>query len=347
MNSGEQITIIGGGLAGLALGIALRRHDVPVTLIEARDYPRHTVCGEFICGRGTGVLRELGLYDELLGAGAVEARTVSLFFRRGQPLNMALPAAALCVPRHTLDTLLARDFERSGGDLRLKSRFAASYDQSGIVRASGRRRGESGSSELWFGVKAHFTGVTLSADLEMHLVPGGYVGLCRHGDGSVNACGLFRQHAKRARRGNEQGLDLLKGPESSLLRKRMFGGQLIPGTFCAVAGLDLAPGVGERTSECRIGDALTMIPPLTGNGMSMALESAAIAANPLAGYSQGEMEWGRAQRSIATACEQTFGRRLRWARLLHAAVFTRFQSALACLAIQWPTLPNAFYTRTR
>ncbi len=143
------------------------------------------------------------------------------------------------------------------------------------------------------------------------------------------------------------GLDFLKGPEFSLLRKRMFWGQLIPGTFCAVAGLDLAPSVGRRTSECRIGDALTMLPPITGNGMSMALESAAIAANSLEGYSQGEMEWGRAQRSIAVACEQTFARRLRWARLLHAAVFTRFQSALACLAIQWPALPNAFYRRTR
>ena len=44
------IEIIGGGLAGLSLGLALRRGGVPVTLHEAGEYPRHRVCGEFITG---------------------------------------------------------------------------------------------------------------------------------------------------------------------------------------------------------------------------------------------------------------------------------------------------------
>ena len=71
------ITIIGGGLAGLTLGIALRQRDVPVTLFEAGGYPRHRVCGEFICGNGIEVLRELGLHSKFLAAGAIEARSAS------------------------------------------------------------------------------------------------------------------------------------------------------------------------------------------------------------------------------------------------------------------------------
>ena len=48
----EHLTIVGGGLAGLTLGIGLRQRGVPVTVYEAGRYPRHRVCGEFISGRG-------------------------------------------------------------------------------------------------------------------------------------------------------------------------------------------------------------------------------------------------------------------------------------------------------
>ena len=52
----KSIAIVGGGLAGLTLGIGLRQRGVPAALWEAGRYPRHRVCGEFICGRGHGGL---------------------------------------------------------------------------------------------------------------------------------------------------------------------------------------------------------------------------------------------------------------------------------------------------
>jgi len=52
MPSCKPITIVGGGLAGLTLGIGLRQRGVPVTIWEAGKYPRHRVCGEFISGNG-------------------------------------------------------------------------------------------------------------------------------------------------------------------------------------------------------------------------------------------------------------------------------------------------------
>ena len=55
------IEIIGGGLAGLSLGIALRRAGVPVALHEAGAYPRHRVCGEFIAGLEGSTIERLGL----------------------------------------------------------------------------------------------------------------------------------------------------------------------------------------------------------------------------------------------------------------------------------------------
>ena len=45
-----------------------------------------------------------------------------------------------------------------------------------------------------------------------------------------------------------------------------------------------------------------MIAPFTGNGMSMAFESAEIAISPLAAYARQEIQWGDAQRAIAEEC---------------------------------------------
>src|SRR6266567_1458074 len=92
----KPITIVGGGLAGLTLGIGLRQRGIPVVLWEAGAYPRHRVCGEFICGRGLDSLTRLGLRDSLLQAGAVEAHTAAFFF--GKASSPTRPLAPGLVP---------------------------------------------------------------------------------------------------------------------------------------------------------------------------------------------------------------------------------------------------------
>src|SRR5262245_23904054 len=136
----KPVTIIGGGLAGLTLGIALRREDVPVTIWEAGHYPRHRVCGEFISGRGQDVLMQLGLKEKLLAAEA-RAATSAQFWIGDTPLpKQELPQRALCLSRHVLDELLATEFKKQGGDLRENARWQSEGPQAGLIMANGRRR---------------------------------------------------------------------------------------------------------------------------------------------------------------------------------------------------------------
>jgi len=60
-----------------------------------------------------------------------------------------------------------------------------------------------------------------------------------------------------------------------------------------------------------------MTPPVTGNGMSMAVESAALALGPLAAYSRAELTWMSANEEISGACDLAFAARLRRAQWLH------------------------------
>src|SRR5262245_1701019 len=108
----RPITIVGGGLAGLTLGIGLRQRGVPVTIHEAGKYPRHRVCGEFISGRGQESLRRLGLDKLLVDAGAVNATSAAFFSETKSTAPRALPSKAICLSRFDLDHALAAEFSR-------------------------------------------------------------------------------------------------------------------------------------------------------------------------------------------------------------------------------------------
>jgi 2-polyprenyl-6-methoxyphenol hydroxylase-like FAD-dependent oxidoreductase len=321
MPAAKSITIIGGGLAGLGLGIGLRRQGIPVTLYEAGDYPRHRVCGEFISGRGQESLAALGVGSMIESAGACQARTAAFFSATQFSPVRPLPSPALCFSRWRLDALLADHFRRLGGDLRTGQRFDPGNAAEGIVRASGRRLAAEPAAARWFGLKIHARNVVLQADLEMHVSAAGYVGLCRIEDGEVNVCGLLRllpgekKSAPEARR-------MLCGPPGSLLAERLAGAEFDQKSFCAVAGLTLQPVRAVARPEVCVGDAITMIPPVTGNGMSMAFESAELAVGPLVSWSQGRGEWPEIRREIAGLCDQRFARRLAWAQWLQRAMLT-------------------------
>jgi flavin-dependent dehydrogenase len=345
MSKPLPITVVGGGLAGLTLGIALRQRDVPVTIWEAGRYPRHRVCGEFICGRGRDTIRALGLESVLLDAGAIEAATTAFFAGSSASPVHLLPDRALCLSRFALDSALAVQFSRLGGELHDGVRWTEPGPDEGVVKATGRRAQTQPGGWHWFGLKAHTLRAELTADLELHFTPNGYVGLCRLSGGIVNVCGLFRR--RHATPSTPPPKEMLMGSTGSALYARLANCEIAADSVCAVGGLDLRPNPHRDSRECRIGDALTMIPPFTGNGMSMAMEAAAVAAGPLEQWSRGETSWAATRQSIARRCDEVFGRRLAWAGWLHQLMFI---SPLQPAMVRW--LPrsqwswNLLFSRT-
>ncbi|HWQ90488.1 MAG TPA: FAD-dependent monooxygenase [Clostridia bacterium] len=346
MGATKPITIVGGGLAGLTLGIALRRRGIPVTLFEVKPYPRHRVCGEFISGRGLSILDRFGLAKPAFAAGAQLARSVVLHWAGGISPARHLPAPALSISRYELDALLARVFVAAGGDL-CHHRWRGGFDREGLVCAAGRVPHTAEGGWRWFGLKVHATGVELAADLELHARSDGYVGLSRLSGGRTNVCGVFRRRAGQPQ-GPVEWRQVLSGPAGTRLHQVLKRAELVEGTFCSVAGLNFPRALPMPDGTMRIGDALAMIAPATGNGMSMAFESAELALSPLVQYSLGQRSWAQAQALVAQGCRDLFSSRLLWGqRLQRLLLFRLLPGSLAGALLSSTKVWQVFVQHTR
>ncbi len=305
----HEITIAGGGLAGLSLAASLRLLEVPVTVLEAGNYPRHRVCGEFISGVSERTLSTLGILD--LFSDARHHQSLG-WYECGKIIHRdTLESPAYGISRHLLDERLRDKVVKLGGSVRtgVRSRPEAS---DGFVWAAGRKA-RNGS---WIGLKGHVRNPPQSADLEMHTGNNGYAGLAGVEDGWTNVCGLFRLD----RTIKADGADLLPAYLDAGGNRRLAGAlrkcEWRRGSFSAVAGFELGRQV-ETPGMLALGDAESMIPPFTGNGMSMAFQAAECAAGPLADWAEGVISWQNAVNRARAAVRRKFRRRLTVAGVLH------------------------------
>jgi len=334
------VEIVGGGLCGLALGLALRRAGVPVTLFEASGFPRHRVCGEFISGLDERTAESLGAREFLSDAHPHRSVTYHL---RGKPLRpFTLPAAALGISRHTLDARVAGAFVAAGGDLRTNTRAPEDEAPPGRVFAVGRKR----KGPFWVGLKVHVRNLALVNDFEVHLGARCYVGLSRIEDGAVNVCGIFAPQ-EHPRRGVELLLSYLESAGLSELAARIRSAEPDHGSFCATAAT-LGDWRIPNSGRVRVGDACATIPPFTGNGLAMALQGAAMAVEPLLAYACGDAGWEEAAGRIASSQRARFRRRLALAALMHPFFLERRRQTWLAAAVGSQLIPfSAFYAALR
>jgi flavin-dependent dehydrogenase len=218
---------------------------------------------------------------------------------------------AFGISRYLLDGRLRQLAIAAGADVRTGVR-ARPEPREGLVWAAGRRP----HNGPWIGLKAHVKHLPMAADLEMHAGRNGYAGLAGVEDGWTNVCGLFRIDRTIQASGENLLAAYLEAGGNRQLATALRAAEWREGSFSAVAGFELGrqePVPGLLT----LGDAESMIPPFTGNGMSMAFQAVECALGPLVAWSQGEQSWQHAANIVRAAVARKFKRRLAVAGMLH------------------------------
>ena len=342
--------IVGGGPAGAAAALALARAAEKPRLLERTVGPHDTVCGAFVGWDAVAALGRLGIDPFALGAHPIG--TLRLF-GSGRTVETRLPRTAAGLSRRCLDETLLGAAAAAGARVE-RGRAVRAADPAGRtvrsddgeeigaealllatgkheLRGAGRPRDTSSDP---VGLRTALApspelAATLDGMIELHLFDGGYAGLLLQEDGRANLC-LSVQRWRLKRDGGIPNLVSSVADELPALRARLAWGE--PGPWNAVSGVPY--GWYARTTGpglYRLGDQGAVIASLAGDGIAIALESAAEAAAAiLAGRDASDYQ-ARLGRRAAVPLAVAEG--LRWAaeRPLPRASLMRLVAAAPAL----------------
>ncbi len=285
----SDIAIAGGGLAGAAAACHLARAGRRVTLFERTAEPAHKICGECL---GPGAQRELAsLGIDIAGLGAHRIDRLRLV-RGGRSADVRLPFVAAGLTRKRLDEALLERAAASGAAIHRGVAFEA--PRAGpVLLATGKHelrahKREAAASDL-VGFKSYFRvrpdqHAALRHMIELHLFADGYAGL-QLVEHAANLCLLVTRDALHRAGGDWPHLLADLVGRNPILAARLDGAEELLDRPLAIARVPFGfvhPAPADDASELyRLGDQAGVIHAFTGDGMSLALGSASLAARVL------------------------------------------------------------------
>lgn len=349
-----DVAIIGAGISGACASIRLAKNGARVLLLEAGDFPRHKVCGEFLSPESKSIFARLAVLETLKNAGAIPVNSARVVSRSGREVKLDLPQSALAISRFELDRILASAAQNAGAKVLCRTRVRAvrpemdgfeiftargNFQARIILNAAGRNTNwlprEDGSTPppasgqtKYVGLKTHFKSSNFPAGLvELHAWRGGYCGLVQVEGGVLNACLLTRYDILKGRAPEEFWSDLLH--HLPALRARLQGAQIqMPWLATGNVVFSGSTPVAGKLWNC--GDAAGFIHPLAGDGMAMAARSGELAGAILSSHLREDISEKQAREIYQLAWQREFASRLKWA--------ARFQKCLIDSQLVAPAL---------
>ena len=328
MSLDHEVIIVGAGPAGCAAALRLAQEGRRVLLVDRADFPREKVCGEGLMPHGLAALATLGIQvagksfcgiryvagDRLaegrfpsgrLGAGvrryALDKQLLECCAERPE-IEVRLGQAVRGLRRHVdrVEVLFSDQVCTAAAVV------GADGLHSQVRRWVGLQRPSRG--RLRYGLRRHYRLATATAGdwVEVHLADGMELYLTPTGASEINLAVLLEKEGMKGLKGRpEAGFDAWVD-RCPAMRERLAGA--VPITPVRVTGpLRQHPSALVSDRVVLVGDAAGFVDAITGEGMSLGILGAILAAEVL----HDALERGRLDASALSAYPRRFRRRKR------------------------------------
>ncbi|MBC7887646.1 MAG: FAD-dependent monooxygenase [Ferruginibacter sp.] len=367
-----DVSIIGGGLAGLALAIQLGNNGYKVILFEKEQYPFHKVCGEYISLESWDFLESLGLPLHDMGLPIIKKLMVSS--PNGNYLQQNLPLGGFGVSRYTLDNELKKiavsklvnlhdqckvtgvfftgeEFVLETGSGKFTSKLCCgSFGKRSNIDIQLKRNfitQKNNKLNNYIAVKYHIK-TTFPADtIALHNFKNGYCGISTIEADQCCLCYLTTSANLKLNNNSIPEMERNVLSKNKYLQTIFEKSELLYKSPVTISQISFSKKSQVDNHILLLGDAAGMITPLCGNGMSMALHSSKIAAAFIGAYLQNSISREEMEKGYAKKWQQTFANRLGAGRLIQKMfgkewVTNRFVGFMK----HFPSLTNALIRQT-
>jgi flavin-dependent dehydrogenase len=354
-----DVAVIGAGVAGLATAACLASNGLSVVVFEEGALPRHRVCGEYVSLEVLPFIRSLGL--DVFGLGAKRLTRLEVSSKGGRAFRSPLDLGGFGLSRYRLDAALLLAAQAHGARVELATtvkhveatgdvyRVHASQGSVAarlVLGCFGKRskldhglaRPHTTRRTPYVAIKRHYRGSFPSDVVGLHVVPGGYCGISAVEDDMVNVCCLTDARHLKANGGLEafERDGLRSNPLLAHYLAQLTRDSSAPLT---VSQVDFGRKGAVHEHVLMLGDAAGLIHPLAGNGMAMALRSAATVSALVTRFFRGGTTRARLETAHTHAFRREFRLRLQVSRVLQQLFeSTPLSEALCATANALPAL---------
>lgn len=330
--------VIGGGLAGSMLARQLVLAGERVLVIDRSVPGRNKVCGGFLGPEVQSLFRKIDLAKSFDRLEKASIRTFVLSGPSTRRFEIELPEPGIGIDRAQLDFWLwlqakeagavirpechVKSMERRGGIFHVTLSDAGVEDRVStrtIVLATGRRNLTPSSKKQgrwYFGCKTVYEGLgSLENGVALHFVRGGHVGFNQVSPTRSAMCLYVEKFRISESGGNLDHMMKNFAGENSAIREHLRQARRVEDWHSCQAQLD-GQEVFYRDQIFRVGDAVTMLHPIVGGGMSAALGSSMLLAKTLIEGRKNRMEDSDIAMVYEKLWKKEFAFRLRFSQIL-------------------------------
>ena len=336
-----DVTIIGGGLAGLALSIQLSRMGYSVALFEKEVYPFHKVCGEYISMESWNFLESLGLPLSAMNLPIIKKFIVSA--PNGTLLYATLPLGGFGISRYRIDNDLKNIavaskvavFEKCKvNEVKFADGFFTLHCSTGIFSSKiccgtfGKKSNldikwrrdfivdKNNKLSNYVGVKYHIKTNFPPDTIALHNFKDGYCGISKIEEDKYCLCYLTNAANLSHNNNSVQELEQNVLKENKHLKYIFENSELLFKTPVTISQISFHKKSQVHQHILLMGDAAGMITPLCGNGMSMALHASKIAALLVNDFLGGKINRHQLEKNYTKQWRKTFSTRLLVGRIM-------------------------------